>query len=132
MNASLDHVSINVSNAQVSFQFYRKFLGFLGYYIVKESVDSVGFRKDGSDIWVNETHPDHKKEGFHRKRTGLNHLAVKVDTREAVDQFHKDFLQAQGIPTLYNTPKPFPEYTPNYYAVFFEDPDRIKLEVLFR
>lgn len=26
---------------------------------------------------------------------------------------------------------PFPQYTPDYYAVFFEDPDRIKLEVAF-
>ena len=32
--------------------------------------------------------------------------------------------------SLYRTPREFPEYRPGYYAVFFEDPDRLKLEVV--
>ena len=31
---------------------------------------------------------------------------------------------------LYGTPREFPEYRPGYYAVFFEDPDRLKLEIV--
>jgi hypothetical protein len=30
---------------------------------------------------------------------------------------------------LYGGPREYPEYAAAYYAVFFEDPDRIKLEV---
>ena len=48
-----------------------------------------------------------------------------------MDRFHKEFLKPRKIKTLYSTPKKFPEYTKDYYAVFFEDPDRIKLEVCF-
>ena len=36
----------------------------------------------------------------------------------------------RGLAPLYGTPREFPEYAPGYYAVFFEDPDRIKLEVV--
>jgi catechol 2,3-dioxygenase-like lactoylglutathione lyase family enzyme len=46
-----------------------------------------------------------------------------------VDRFRREFLDARGVPTLYGTPRDFPEYSPGYYAVFFEDPDRLKLEV---
>lgn len=42
-----------------------------------------------------------------------------------------EFLVTNKIPTLYGTPKLFPEYEEGYYAVFFEDPDRIKLEVAY-
>lgn len=30
---------------------------------------------------------------------------------------------------FHGTPREFPDYRPGYYAVFFEDPDRLKLEV---
>lgn len=31
----------------------------------------------------------------------------------------------------YDTPREFPEYTRGYCAVFFEDPDRLKLEIAY-
>jgi hypothetical protein len=34
------------------------------------------------------------------------------------------------LPPLYETPRDFPEYRPGYDAVFCEDPDRVKLEVV--
>ena len=34
-----------------------------------------------------------------------------------------------GSPRCTVPPRDFPEYSPGYYAVFFEDPDRLKLEV---
>jgi catechol 2,3-dioxygenase-like lactoylglutathione lyase family enzyme len=72
----------------------------------------------------------HRGAGFHRKRAGLNHVAFRVDQRGDVDRFRREFLEPRGLATLYGTPREFPEYAPGYYAVFFEDPDRIKLEVV--
>ncbi|OLS23908.1 MAG: hypothetical protein HeimC3_22510 [Candidatus Heimdallarchaeota archaeon LC_3] len=51
--------------------------------------------------------------------------------RDDVDRFHNEFLKAKNLKTLYKTPKPFPETTEKYYAVYFEDPDRIKLEICY-
>ncbi len=61
----------------------------------------------------------------------MNHIAFQVGSKEAVDVFYKDYLVANNIPVLYGGPAHHPEYIPGYYAVYFEDPDRIKLEVAF-
>lgn len=83
-----------------------------------------------TDFWLIKTEEKYLPNNFHRKNIGLNHLAFRVESRGEVDQFTNDFLKTHGIPTLYGTPKLFPEYGPNYYAVYFEDPDRLKLEVV--
>ena len=70
--------------------------------------------------------------GFHRRRVGLNHLAFWAESNEDVDRFHRQFLLPRKIQVLYGGPKKYPDYSPSYYAVYFEDPDRIKLEYLHR
>jgi len=130
MKVKLNHLQLNVSDKEASFTFYRDLLSYLGFSIVYEDESTIGFENDGFDIWLNVTEDKRLPNKFHRKNTGLNHLAFSVDSKEDVDKFSADFLNARGISTLYNTPKPFPEYSENYYAVFFEDPDRMKLEVV--
>ncbi len=66
--------------------------------------------------------------GFHRKRVGLNHVAFRAESKEEVDRFYKQFLAPKRVTVLYDGPRVHPEYGPSYYAVYFEDPDRIKLE----
>ena len=63
-------------------------------------------------------------------RSGLNHVALRVSQREDVDRFRDEFMASRKLDALYETPREFPEYRPGYYAVFFEDPDRLKLEVV--
>lgn len=48
-----------------------------------------------------------------------------------VDAFVNDFLTPRQIEPLYGGAKAYPEYTPGYYAVYFEDPDRIKVDVAY-
>jgi catechol 2,3-dioxygenase-like lactoylglutathione lyase family enzyme len=64
---------------------------------------------------------------YHRCRVGLNHLAFAVPTRPEVDDFHRALVEKQ-IPLLYEEKYPFAGGE-DYYAVFFEDPDRMKVEV---
>jgi catechol 2,3-dioxygenase-like lactoylglutathione lyase family enzyme len=66
----------------------------------------------------------------HRRRPGaLHHLAFKVESRADVDRLHKELLQIGA--TIVIPPREFPEYTPSgYYALFFKDPDGIKLEIV--
>jgi len=85
-----------------------------------------------TDFWIFETAAEYRDRPFHRKRTGVNHLAFGVETRDDVDTICRGFLAPRGIPALYDSPREFPEYTAGYYAVFFEDPDRLKLEVVWR
>jgi len=130
MEAKLEHLSINVSNPKVSLPFYRDLFRYLGYEIIRDEIDSIAARKEGTpDFWIGVTEEKYLENKFHRKNTGLNHLSFFPTYKKDVDTFYEEFLKPRGIQPLYNSPRLFPEYTPDYYAVYFEDPDRIKLEV---
>ena len=57
---------------------------------------------------------------------GLHHLCLRVegeqDVREAANRF-----KANGISV--SEPRCYPEYAPDYYALFISDPDGIRLEI---
>ena len=131
-NVSLYHVQINVSNAKESLLFYKNLFAFLGYHIIDQSPSHLGVSNGTTDFWIIETEKAHQSKGFHRKNTGINHLAFRVSSRSDVDTFVEKFLAPAKISPLYGGPREFPEYDKGYYAVFFEDPDRLKLEVTFK
>jgi catechol 2,3-dioxygenase-like lactoylglutathione lyase family enzyme len=57
---------------------------------------------------------------------GLHHFCFRVEDQAAVENVAREF-KAAGIAC--SEPRRFPEYAPDYHAVFFEDPDGIRLEV---
>ena len=65
-----------------------------------------------------------------RFRAGMHHLALRAVCKADVDTFHR-FLQAQKLEVL-DPPRSYPKYGPDYYAVFFADPDGMKLEFVYR
>ncbi len=127
----IGHIYLYVSDLQKSYNFYKPFLEFLDYQQTVKEDWGFAFENGGASIWFEEAREGYIQKGYHRKRIGLNHIAFKVSSKEEVDKFYEEFLKPNSIPTLYNTPKAFPEYTDKYYAVFFEDPDRIKLEIAY-
>jgi catechol 2,3-dioxygenase-like lactoylglutathione lyase family enzyme len=127
VRATLHHVQLNV--AEGSFAFYRELFGALEYRVIAAGADVLGASDGHTAIWLIATPAAHRTPAFHRKRAGLNHLAFRVAAREEVDRFAAEFLAPRAIPILYGGPREYPEYAAGYYAVFFEDPERIKLEV---
>lgn len=131
MKSFLYHIQINVSDKKKSFDFYTDLLGVLGYKKLMEEKFTLGLTNGLTDVWLVKTSDKYKKNKFHRKNTGLNHLAFGVSSKEDVDKLVKEFLEPRGIKPLYDSPREYPEYIKGYYAVFFEDPDRVKLEVTY-
>jgi catechol 2,3-dioxygenase-like lactoylglutathione lyase family enzyme len=125
----LYHVQINVSDASRSIPFYRALFAYLEYTTIMETRDLLGVSNGTTDFWMIETPSERRGTPFHRKNTGLNHVAFGVGRREDVDRFVEEFLQPRGIAPLYDSPRDYPEYRPGYYGVFFEDPDRLKIEL---
>ncbi len=70
----------------------------------------------------------YKDISYHRCGVGLNHLAFHAASREQVDEMTVK-LEERGVHILYKDRHPYAGGE-NYYAVFFEDPDRIKVELL--
>jgi catechol-2,3-dioxygenase len=132
MKTSLYHIQLNISDAKKSIPFYKDLFNYFEYRIIDESESHLGVSNGTTDFWLIETEKAFKASTFHRKNTGLNHLAFKVENRSDVGKFVEEFLKPRNITPLYNSPKEYPEYSENYYAVYFEDPDRIKLEVVFK
>ena len=58
---------------------------------------------------------------------GLHHVCLRVPDRAAVD------AAARGLRRLkieLTAPQLYPQYAPDYYALFFSDPDGIRLEIV--
>ena len=66
---------------------------------------------------------------FHRCRPGLNHLAFKAESECQIDQISEE-LEKKGCTILYKDLHPYAGGE-GYYAVFFEDPERIKVELVY-
>jgi catechol 2,3-dioxygenase-like lactoylglutathione lyase family enzyme len=124
---SIRHVEINVSDFERSKAFYHDFLGWLGYKQIVGGKDYAGWGNGEAEIFVTYLER-YKGSGFHRRQVGLNHIAFQAKSKADVNRLHSEFLVPRSIKVLYGGPKEYPEYRKGYYSVYFEDPDRIKLE----
>ena len=131
MKGEFYHIEIQVSNLEKSLELYDGFLGWLGYQRIYEHKMGVGWGLRSCNFWAFQCPDKFSQHGYHRRRMGLNHIAFHADSRKMVDQFYKEFLLPKKIPVLYGGPKDYPEYSKGYYSVYFEDPDRIKLELAY-
>jgi glyoxylase I family protein len=64
-----------------------------------------------------------------RQSPGVHHIAFAAPTRLAVDDLYQTLSAMHA--TVLDPPRDYPQYEPGYYAVFFLDPDGIKLEYVF-
>lgn len=90
-----------------------------------------GVGDDASTVFTIALHaapPGMASRQHDRYTPGLHHFAFHAESRDDVDRFYA-FLCAQQLPVL-DAPEEY-DYTPGYYAVFFADPDGLKLEFVF-
>jgi glyoxylase I family protein len=64
---------------------------------------------------------------YDRYAVGLHHLAFEADSRARVDELAR-WVRMQPV-EIESEPQEY-TYQPGYYAVFFYDPDGIKLEIV--
>lgn len=124
----IDHVFVAVRDLERSSEFYDRVMPILGFrkgegemggaphvfYYGRHTVYALRPARDGT--------PDHDPYA-----PGLHHLCFRVVDEEAVDRAAGELAEA-GVDAM--KPRYYPEYGPDYYATFFEDPDGIRLEVM--
>ena len=124
----LHHVEIYVSNLDTSHAFWASLLAQIGYE--EDGRWDGGFtlaHEDDAYLTFVQVAEKHAHRQHHRSGVGLNHLAFRVKDRETVDRL-RQFCRESGISCLYDDRYPFANGGRDYYALFIEDPDRIKVE----
>ena len=130
----VEHLDLVVTSLERSLQFYQELLGY------SESGEIVGERGERvvyigppkqpgvlrSAIGLREAQSDRP---YDRYAVGVHHVAFAAASRAEVDE-RAEWLRTRGA-AIESEPQEY-DYTPGYYAVFFYDPDGIKLEILHR
>jgi len=137
MKPVIDHIQITVKDLKSAESFYDKFLPLLGFDIENK----VSAEIEENDFQVVEyTHPllsfaitsprqAFKNDLIHRRKPGaLHHLAFKAGSRSEIDGLHKTLIKIGA--QIVEPPKLYMEYGPDYYALFFKDPEGIKYELV--
>ena len=128
----IDHVDICVSSIERSLPFYRELLAPLGYHRVSEVAGERGetiWYLSGPEASIGLREAQTETEApYDRYRIGLHHLAFRADSRAVVEE-RADWLRDHGA-AIESEPREY-AYTPGYYAVFFYDPDGLKLELVY-
>ena len=121
---AVNHISLTVGDLDVAEEFYDPLLRFLGYRLSARRKDYLEWTGPGGWFILR---PARQPAAHDRYARGLHHLAWNADSRAEVDEFHT-LLRRHSV-NLLDGPAEFPQHGEGYYAVFFEDPDGIKLEL---
>ncbi|HVF72215.1 MAG TPA: VOC family protein [Chthoniobacterales bacterium] len=120
-----DHIDLRVRNRQKAQAFYSQILPAIGLRVDKSGEKWGLFEAEGSlavDFFGFTEEAGHEPNG--------NRIAFWAGSREAVNKV-AEIVRNAGAKNV-EGPELCVEYSPGYYAVFFEDPDGNKLEVCFR
>ena len=122
----IDHIYVAVSQIERSEKYYDRVMPLLGF-------EKNTFQNDGDrHIQYYNRHfgfvlrPAHAKSAHDPLAPGLHHFCFRVEDDATVDRVAKAFA---GLGIQCSPPRLYPEYAPDYYAIFFNDPDGIRLEI---
>ncbi|QHJ70302.1 VOC family protein [Planococcus halotolerans] len=123
----IHHIELNVSDLEMSRKFYDTLFSLLGYSLFQEWPEGFSYKQGTSYIVFVQTPADFLEAGYHRKSAGLNHIAFHASSPLEVDAITEKMRQS-GVSILYQDRHPYAGGN-DTYAVFMEDPDRLKIEI---
>jgi glyoxylase I family protein len=135
MRGVIHHLDLTVRDPDRVFSFYDTVLSALGYRLERKSargylwnlVSALGVHSIG----IVKASAQGAQQPHDRYAPGLHHVAWAVDNRAEVDRMY-EAVRAIGA-TILDAPADYPQYNNGrgYYAVFFADPDGLKLECVY-
>jgi catechol 2,3-dioxygenase-like lactoylglutathione lyase family enzyme len=128
MTGLIHHIELYVSSLKKTKEFWGWLLEELGYKPYQDWDTGQSWKLGDTYIVFVQTEERFLDIPYHRCRVGLNHLAFHASSRVHVDYLTEQ-LKSRGVNMLYMDKHPYAGGK-NYYAVFFEDPDRIKVELV--
>ena len=130
----ISHLDLNVQTPSESIRFYALLLETLGFEQT-ELTDSARaswrlIADSGAhfEIEIRHSRGQPQSPSHVRDDPGIDHLAFHAESTSDVDAIHQ-VLISNGY--VVDEPPRLYDYSPGYYAVAFDDPDGIRLEVVF-
>ena len=121
-----DHIDLRVKDVSRAQKFYEQILPAIGFTKAgDQGPEWFSFYADGggkTEFFGFTEDPDHQPNG--------TRISFWAETREEVDRVAEVVKRAGG--KVLEGPELCVEYTPDYYAFFWEDPDGNKLEICCR
>jgi predicted lactoylglutathione lyase len=121
-----NHVDLRVSNMDQATRFYEVLLPELGFTRTRHDSEWKVFSMVGE--FPSVAYFAFTQEPGHRP--SATRIAFWAESRQEVNRL-ADLVKKAGGRNV-SGPKPCPEYSSTYYAVFFEDPCGNKLEICYR
>jgi catechol 2,3-dioxygenase-like lactoylglutathione lyase family enzyme len=119
----IDHLVLSVGDFETSKAFYAPLMEFLGFGVEAEYAGMMGWANGKTLFWISQADAEGKRHKYRKGDIGFHHYAFRLRSRKDVDALQA-YLQEQGAKIV----DPAGEYYDDYYAVFFLDPDGMKLE----
>ena len=131
---TLHHLALSVLDLDESQKFYDIILLPLGYSLTtKNDYILVYDKKEECEILLYKSNPDTSNNAHQLYQPGFHHLALRVVKPSQIDEIHTRIVDAFGDKCVLNAPAHYPEYPgKQYYAVFFQDPSHLKIEIMFQ
>ena len=129
-STGVHHIDLVVSSIERSLPFYRDLLAPLGYHRISEVEGERGesiWYLGGPGTGIGLRQAQSASESYDRYSIGLHHLAFEAASRADVDE-RAAWLRGAGA-EIESGPQEY-AYLLGYYAVFFYDPDGMKLEIV--
>jgi len=124
---AVNHIGLSVTDLDRSERFYDPLMTFLGYSLMPAVSGQRKWKKRDVGIFlIYAAKPESRGKAHDRYAPGLHHLCFDADSRDEVDRAHRAMVAAGA--KILDAPAEY-GYTSGYYAVFFADPDGLKLEV---
>ena len=122
----IDHIYITVSDLEKSEKFYDVVMTILGFRKNKFQIDTENHIQYYNRHFGYVLRPARSTNRHDAYAPGLHHLCLRVENEKDVEAIARE-LQEKGI--YASEPRQFPEYAPDYIALFLTDPDGIRLEI---
>jgi catechol 2,3-dioxygenase-like lactoylglutathione lyase family enzyme len=125
----LHHVELYASDLDASVRFWSWLLGELGYEPSQDFDGGRSWRLDPTYLVLVQAPDEYAAEEYHRRQPGLNHLAFHAGDRAQVDALAAGVRERDDATLLYPDDHPHAGGA-DHYALYCEDPERVKVEVV--
>jgi glyoxylase I family protein len=125
------HLGLTVSDIAASEAWYNRVLGLVRLFVEAHSTGdgyTVVMTRPGTALFLGlDHHPDANGEPFSPLRTGLDHVALGVPSRQSLDDWagHLDAARVEHG-AVFETTEPVP-----HALMVFRDPDGIPVELFW-